>query len=201
MKPLAISWVGLGILLAGWAGPLPRLVPASFAAHMTLHMLVVAVAVPFIAIGIAPHFREIAGRASVHSLAVAASVLDLAVIWSWHLPLLHEASRASAFYLAAEQASFALVTLMLWVLAFAGSPLAGAGALFFTSMHMTLLGALLGLAPSPSYHTHGGGFVPFRLTPMQDQQLGGVIMLGVGGAAYLSAGLVLMARVLRRVPS
>lgn len=70
-------------------------------------------------------------------------------------------------------------------------------ALFFTSMHMTLLGALIGLAPRPIYgdHLHHAGN---GLSALVDQQLGGVIMLAIGGVIYLAGGLILMARVLQR---
>jgi putative membrane protein len=61
-------------------------------------------------------------------------------------------------------------------------------------MHMTLLGALLALTPRPLY-THMAGFA--GLTPLQDQQWGGVIMLVVGGVAYLLGGLWLTAGLLR----
>ena len=44
---------GLVILAAAWFGPLPQLAERAFFAHMTLHMGVVAVASPLIALGIA----------------------------------------------------------------------------------------------------------------------------------------------------
>ena len=106
--------------------------------------------------------------------------------------------------LAAEQAGFALVSLLVWLVALASTAetrrsaaLAGAMALFFTSMHMTLLGALIGLAPRPIYGTHLH-HVADGLPALADQQLGGVIMLGIGGVIYLAGGVVLMARVLQR---
>jgi putative membrane protein len=59
---------------------------------------------------------------------------------------------------------------------------------------MTLLGALLALTPRPLYQ-HTGGFS--GLTPLEDQHLGGAIMLLVGGLSYLVGGLGLTARLLR----
>ena len=52
---IAIVVVAFGLLgLAGlWLGPLPRLAASSFSAHMALHMGVVALAAPAIALGIA----------------------------------------------------------------------------------------------------------------------------------------------------
>ena len=200
-RPLTIA--GLLILLLAWAGPLPGMVAASFAAHMALHMTVVGIGVPLLAAGLAP---ALTGRRLLRSqlaLPIAVSLLDLVVVWGWHAPALHHASRTSLWALVVEQASFALVSLLVWVVALASTAetrrsaaMAGAMTLFFTSMHMTLLGALIGLAPRPIYgeHLHHGGVLP----PLADQQLGGVIMLAIGGVIYLAGGLVLMARVLRR---
>jgi putative membrane protein len=62
---------------------------------------------------------------------------------------------------------------------------------------MTLLGALLALSPRPLYgHAHGAGIA--GLAPLDDQHLGGAIMLLVGGASYLIGGLVLVGRLLRQ---
>ncbi|MGH9372866.1 MAG: cytochrome c oxidase assembly protein, partial [Vicinamibacterales bacterium] len=40
--------LGLGVLAAAWLGPLPALASGSFAAHMTMHIGVVAVAAPLL---------------------------------------------------------------------------------------------------------------------------------------------------------
>jgi putative membrane protein len=130
---------------------------------------------------------------------LAVSLADLVVVWGWHSPVLHMAARTSPAVLAVEQASFALAALLVWLTAFGSqegrrseAALAGALTLFFTSMHMTLLGARIGLATRPIYgHGHG-------LDPVADQQVGGAIMLVIGGVIYLAGGLILIARVLRR---
>ena len=59
-------------------------------------------------------------------------------------------------------------------------------ALLLTSMHMTLFGALLALTPRPLYD-HAGHFA--SPAPLEDQHLGGAIMLLVGGLSYLAGGL------------
>jgi putative membrane protein len=61
-------------------------------------------------------------------------------------------------------------------------------------MHMTLLGALLALAPRPLY-AHGAEY--HGLTALEDQHLGGAIMLLVGGVSYIAGGLALTVRLLR----
>ena len=67
-------------------------------------------------------------------------------------------------------------------------------ALLLTAMHMTLLGALLGLTPRPLYQ-HMDGFS--GLSALDDQHLGGAIMLLIGGISYLLGGLWLTIRLLR----
>ena len=64
-----------------------------------------------------------------------------------------------------------------------------------TSMHMTLLGVLLALAGRPLY-AHGGA-LPSGLSALQDQHVGGVVMLTVGGLSYLAGALWLLASLLR----
>ncbi len=194
--------VGAAVLIFAWAGPLPALVQESFAAHMWLHMLVVGVAVPLIAAWLAPHIAI----TSALALPVVVSLLDFVVVWGWHAPALHHASRTEGWVLAVEQFSFFAASLLVWLVALSGrdrgnAALGGAMALFFTSMHMTLLGALLGLSPRPLYAHHHAGDGWLGLAPLADQQIGGVVMLAIGGVVYLVGGLVLMARVLRRSPA
>lgn len=198
MSPRVLLAVGVAVLLFAWAGPLPGLVVGSFAAHMWLHMLVVGVAVPLIAAGLAPRLAI-----TSLSLPIIVSVLDFLVVWGWHAPALHHASRMEPLVLVAEQLSFFAISLLVWLVALSGrdegnAALGGAMALFFTAMHMTLLGALLGLAPRPLYAGHHDGSGWLGLSPLADQQLGGVVMLAIGGVVYLVGGLVLMGRVLRR---
>lgn len=171
--------LGLAILAAVWAAPLDR-VAGPFAGHMLRHMALVAVVPPLLLAGL-PALRALGGV----PVALAAA-LEFAVVWGWHAPALHEAAYFSPAVFAAEQASFLAVGLLVWAAAMAGPPLAGAGGMLLTSMHMTLLGALLVLAPRALYAYCGPG----------QQQIGGMLMLGIGTPIYLAAGLRLTARAL-----
>lgn len=199
-----ILFVAGALLLAAlWAGPLPRWAQASFSAHMVLHMGVVALAAPLLALGVAGGPFDPARRAPALFPPILASILELLVVWSWHAPALHHAARAHTAAFVAEQATFLLSGLWVWLSALGGGPVAraerrGAGvlALLLTSMHMTLLGALLALPPRPLFEHggHGGGW----LTPLEDQHLGGAIMLLLGGASYLAGGVWLVLELLGR---
>jgi putative membrane protein len=200
--PGVLLALGLAVLGAAWLGPLPELARRAFFAHMTMHMAVVAVAAPLIALGIAGGRLDPARRFPALAAPVPASLVELIVVWAWHAPALHHAARHSTAGLVAEQGTFLAGGLLVWLACFGGAPRAGrdrtaAGVigLLLTSMHMTLLGALLALTPRALY-AHSGSAA--GLTPLDDQHLGGAIMLLVGGASYLAGGLALTVRMLRR---
>jgi putative membrane protein len=198
---------GLVLLVALWAGPLRDASTHSFAAHMALHMGIVAIAAPLLGYGIAGSFDP-AARHPVLFSPLFAAMLEFVVVWSWHMPALHQAARASAMLFAAEQTSFLITGLLVWTACLSdprdrGRSLMGTLALLLTSMHMTLLGALIAFASRPLY-SHAGHIGDSHMgdahmgdatAQVADQQLGGVIMLLVGGAVYLAGGMALMARV------
>jgi putative membrane protein len=193
--------LGMLTLAAVWLTALPQLARRAFFAHMTMHMGVVAVAAPLLALGLAGGRFDPVRKAQWVFAPVQISVLELFVVWGWHAPALHHAARHHAVWLAVEQGMFLASGLLLWLSAFGGDKrrdssrrAAGVVGLLLTSMHMTLLGALLALTPRSLYH-HVGGV--YWLTPIEDQHLGGAIMLLVGGIAYLAGGLWLTVGLVR----
>ena len=175
-----LAYLGAGLLALLW---LPWEAPA-FPLHMLRHMTLVAIAAPLLVLGL-----PALARALTISPLVA-TVLEFAVVWGWHLPALHGLAYGSGLVFAAEQASFLLAGLLVWASALrAGHRLAGAGAMLLTSMHMTLLGALLILAPRDLFAEVCG-----TLPDLTAQQLGGLLMLGIGTPIYLVAGVWLMKR-------
>ena len=197
--------VGLAVLSLAWLGPLPDLAIESFAAHMTMHMAVVAVAAPLLALALSGTTGDPSRVMPGVFAAIPASITEFAVVWVWHAPAFHYAARHQAWALVLEQASFLAAGLLLWLAVCGGTPAqrplrrsAGIVALLFTSMHMTLLGALFALANRPLFvHERNGGSAAL----LDDQQLGGAIMLLVGGTSYLIGGLALTASLLRHSPA
>lgn len=194
---------GLALLALAWLGPLPALAAHSFAAHMAMHMTVVALAAPLLALAVAGSRGDPARAAPRAFAPIPASMVELVVVWTWHAPALHHAARHTSLALVLEQGSFLLAGLLLWLSALGGArgarrtryP-AGVVGLLLTSMHMTLLGALLALAPRPLY-AHGPPSAGALLAPLDDQHLGGAIMLLVGGLAYGLGGVWLAGAALR----
>lgn len=200
MNRRALTAAALLGLAALWLGPLPELARMSFAAHMALHMGVVAVVAPLLALGLAGGACDPVRRAPALFPPLPLSILELAVVWTWHAPALHQLARESALGFAAEQSTFLGAGLLVWLAAVGGGTAyrqerrgAGIAALLLTSMHMTLLGALFALAPRPLYaHVEGCAG-----SPLADQHLGGAIMILVGGTSYVAGGIWLAAKLLR----
>lgn len=200
---MRVFFVSSGLLLLALAWLLLALGDAaSFSIHMITHMAVVAGAAPLLAIGLSgSRFDRVS--TSRHLTPLLASMIELVTVWGWHLPALRALSEQMPLVRALEQACFLAAGLVLWLSCFGGAGrgqgerrLGGTLGLLFTSMHMTLLGALLSLSPRPLY---GEGFVTCfgtTLSASQDQQIGGVVMLMVGAAVYLAGGVTLLARTL-----
>lgn len=189
------------VLAALWLGPLPQLARHSFAAHMAMHIGVVAVAAPLLALAIAGSRHDPVRRMPWLGAPILASMLELVIVWVWHAPAAHQAARQYAWVFVSEQGSFLIAGGLLWIAAIGGDHRqrrlrAGSGvvALLFTSMHMTLLGALFAMANRPLVR-HAAADADALV--LSDQHLGGAIMLLVGGASYLVGGLSLTARMLR----
>jgi putative membrane protein len=208
MKKVCVS-SGLCVLLLVWVVLPLAGETGSFTAHMLRHMAVVAVAAPLLALGLTDRTglseRNLA-YPGVLSLPLVASLVELIVVWGWHAPALRTWADTSTAAAVVEQASFLAAGLFLWIACcgHVGRNLpdamarhaAGAFGLLLTSVHMTLLGALLSLSTRPLYT--GGGVTCFGITldAGEDQQLGGVVMLLIGAAVYLAGGVFLLAKLL-----
>jgi putative membrane protein len=201
MKPFCLI-AGSILLVCLWGLLLPFSDRASFTIHMIAHMGVVAGAAPLIAIGLSGTRADLPARWPWFT-PVVASVVELLAVWAWHIPALRALSESSPLIAALEQVTFLAAGLALWLSCLGGLEagrdgrrMAGAFGLLFTSMHMTLLGALLALSPRPLYGSGEVTCFGVTLSPVVDQQAGGVIMLLVGAAVYLAGGVSLLATTL-----
>ncbi len=193
---------GLAVLALAWTFLEPLRRAHGFSGHMVVHLAVVALASPLLALGLARTRFDPARRLPRLFAAVPAAIAELVLVWGWHAPAARYFALTSPLGTVLEQASFLTAGLLLWGAALGGGPndakraAAGTLALLLTSMHMTVLGVLLSLSPRPLYSAFCLGSP--LLAPLDDQRLGGVLMLGLGGAAYLAGGLYLASRLLRR---
>lgn len=186
------------VLAAAWGGPLTAASGHNFPAHMTLHVTVVAIAAPLLAIGTVRMTSQGLWLPRLLAGPVLASVAEFIAIWGWHLPGPHLWARTSLPGLVLEQGSFLVTATWLWTAALARprgtTDPGGAGilALLLTSMHMILLGTLLTLAPRSLYEADAAQ----GQHALESLHAGGLIMLVGGGLPYLAGGLFLVWRLL-----
>jgi cytochrome c oxidase assembly factor CtaG len=205
-------WSGWGALGVALISPVHALGTVLFAAHMVQHEVLMLVAAPLLVLGRPltrflralplPWRRQLgtvsqsirhSWRALPHPLI--AWILHAAALWVWHVPRLFQATLTSELAHAGQHLSFFSTALYFWwALLYGHQKLQGYGvavlAVFTTALHSSLLGALLTLAPTPWYVAYAHT-VAWGLTPLEDQQLGGLIMWIPAGAIYLFAALAL----------
>lgn len=197
-----------------------------FSAHMIQHMVLMLVAAPLLVLGAPlrmmlwafdrPRRRSLGGLARVRWIAsawhhltnpVVAWTLHAVVLWVWHLPALFTLSLRSELAHALQHVSFfAAALLFWWVVAAPGRSrrlAAGAGVLyiFTTAVHSAALGALITFFDQPLYPEYAAGAALWGLTPLEDQQIAGLIMWVPGGILYLVAALAVLGVWLTRTSS
>lgn len=190
---LAAGWV---VLLLALVSPLCALSVALFSARATQHMLLLVVAAPLLAAGL--HAMNDAAlpariRAWLARLPIALpSLVFTALLWAWHVPALYDATFHSDLAYWAMHVSLLACALPLWLqLLQPGSarllPRLLLG--FATFMQMGLLGALLTLSPALLYEAHVTSTLAWGMTPLADQQLGGLVMWIPGCSSLVVAML------------
>jgi putative membrane protein len=199
--------LGIITLAVLWLSPWSALGVGPFSTHMIVHIGLVALAAPLIVLGIAGTRFDPVARFAAWFPPIQVSMAEFLVVWGWHTPLLHHAARHSRLALVAEQSLFLITGLWLWFAVLGGAAeqrrqraALGIIALLLTSIHMTLLGALLVLAPRALFGDHapaGAGELHLARAALDDQHTGGTIMLIVGGISYLAGGLGLTITLLR----
>ena len=179
------------VLIIAFVRPLCALSVALFSARIAHHMLMVAVAGPLLAYALP---RTLPGR-----WLTAAALGHMVLLWLWHAPLAYGwAVEGVASYWLME------VTLLASAVAFWSAALARRAeapsvvlALILTMAQMGLLAALITFAQEPLYGPHLATTQAFGLTPLEDQQLAGLIMWAPGALPYFAAVVWLAARWLK----
>jgi cytochrome c oxidase assembly factor CtaG len=214
----ATGWLALLIALSS---PLDEWSEQWLAAHMVQHELLMVVAAPLIAIG-APVIGLLwaipasARHALVHAVERAqvpvfwravtappsAFVLYGLALWVWHIPALYdEALEHEAVHAVQHLCFFGTAALFWWGIVHGRQGRMGYGAavvyLFVTAVHGGVLGALMTVSPRVWYAPYLAHH-PAGLTPLEDQQLAGLLMWIPAGLAFAAGALFLLAAWLRQ---
>ena len=212
---------GWGALVLALLSPLDVAAGSSFAYHMIQHEILMLVAAPLLVAGRAlPTFiwafpsrmRVATGRTTklpavrtvwdALTSPLGAWILHAAALWLWHAPAIFNAAVLNATLHEWQHATFLITALIFWhALLRHGSQGVAIVYLFTTTIHTGVLGALLTLARRPFYVTLDAGLHDLAgLTPLEDQQLGGLIMWVPGALVYVGVALFLLSRWLSREP-
>lgn len=214
----AAFWCGWIILALVVTSPLHWLGERLFVAHMTEHELLMVVAAPLLAfgrvsgaipwsfprtlrpwLGRATGSKPVAGVWRVLRAPLTATALQGAALWLWHAPVLYQLALTNETVHRLQHLSFFLAALLFWWVLLHGR---GAGhgertrggialaCLFITVLHSGLLGALMTLSSHVWYPQQAGLATEFGLTPLEDQQLAGLVMWIPMGGLYTCAALV-----------
>lgn len=181
--------LGLGLFVLLFVSPLCALTVALFSARAVHHVLLVAAVAPLLAMALPAD----PSRRPVLSLGWLVG-LHAAAFWFWHLPEVYDlAIRSTAGYWS-MQLSLLGTGVLLWRRILAPGPAGPALlALFATISQMGLLGALLTFLRVPVYASHLATTEAFGLTPVEDQQLAGLVMWVPAALPYLAAALIIVA--------
>jgi putative membrane protein len=213
-------WGGLLTLVIALISPLHPLGEVLFSAHMLQHEVLMLIAAPLLVLsrplapllwGLPFAWRRALGRWSktqpvqwtwrAITAPAAAWSIHAAVLWLWHAPAFFQATLTSEWIHSAQHISFFASALLFWwsLLYARGAGGYGAGVLylFTTAVHTSVLGALLTFARTLWYPAYQITAPLWNLSPLEDQQIGGLIMWIPGGLVYLAAGLALFAAWLR----
>jgi cytochrome c oxidase assembly factor CtaG len=212
------GWLALFIALVSPVHAWGRVL---FSAHMTQHEILMLVAAPLLVLSrpliafmwalpigwsrrTGAWARKGSVRKSWYALTnpLVAWLVHAVALWMWHIPRLFDATLHSELVHTVQHLSFLLSALLFWwALLHGRRGWMGYGAavlyVFTTSAHSGLLGALLTFSATVWYPSYLGLTASWGLTPLEDQQLGGLIMWIPAGLVYAVAGLVLLANWLR----
>lgn len=209
--------LGTLALAATLFGALDAAAEHSFAAHLSQHMLLLAVVPPLLLLGrpmlasalLLPRaFSTPMGwagrlRRSLHLHAVLATLASTVAMWLWHAPAaMHQALSDEAVHWLMHLC-FLAAGLWFWMVPLealrgrARVPWPALAGLLALMMQMGLIGALLTLSSRPLVPLQAERALAAGLDPITDQQLAGLLMWVPFCLPYLAAAVMLGLRTAR----
>jgi putative membrane protein len=194
--------LGILFLILALVSPIDPIAEELGYVHMIQHMILMMIAAPLLVLGGAGIvFLWAMPRPWRQSLAHLQNRIQLwrparyllwqplvlwtifaITLWVWHLPALYEAALRSRPIHDLQHLAFVITACLFWRVLF--DPVSrlrlslGTGVLylFTTSLHATALGVFMALSPVVWYAEYEKTTPMYNLTPLEDQQLAGLIM-------------------------
>ena len=213
-------WSGWLTLVIALISPIDSIGEELFSVHMVQHEMLMMIAAPLLVLSRPEQTILLGGRGFltpiVHSFTGRSPrmlrfyrqlatplwgwLIHFFGLWLWHLPFLLNASLTSSWVHSLQHATFLLIAWLFWYSIFRldkSNSMSEVISLFTTGIHASLLGALLTFSPSIWYSPYAHTTQQWGLSPIEDQQLGGLIMWMPAGIVFILAALVTLARLLR----
>jgi putative membrane protein len=203
-----IQWIaliaGVGIILAAVSPPVDEIVDAAFSAHMLQHMVLTNVGAVLLAVAwplVLGRWRESRIVVVLNKLASPAPailiVVSSGVLWFWHIPALYDAALAHELAHAAEHLLFIGAFVLFWRPlmpdSMAGQHLrSNEGRVLYLTAGMLAMGVLAAFITFEDslLYSHYENSSPGGRTPLQDQELGGAVMLIFGAVSTIVIGIL-----------
>ncbi|MEX0653696.1 MAG: cytochrome c oxidase assembly protein [Phycisphaeraceae bacterium] len=206
-------FLGMLVLFVALVSPIDVLASERASIHMGQHMLIMLAAAPLLILGMPSRVLLFAlPRFSRSRLGAALCrmpgpyllwqpllmwALYALTLWVWHLPTLYEAALHHEPIHDAQHLAFLVTACLFWRVLI--DPLSrrrlnlGLGMLylFTASLQASALGVFLALSPRLWYRAYATPTQPWQLTPLEDQQLAGLIMWMPGCVLYAAVAALM----------
>lgn len=188
-------YLAIGVALFLFVSPFCALGSALFAARVVHHLVLVLALAPLLA-----HF-DFVGRFARRAPLAFLTALQIVTFWAWHAPPLYSAALSSDAVFWAMQVTLCFSAALWW----ARLREAQAGpvviSLLATMVLMGLLAALLTFSDTAFYEPHWLTTQSWGFSPLEDQQLAGILMWVPGSLAYLFLALTVLYRSMELEPA
>ena len=181
----------LAVAVFLFVSPFCAMGSALFLVRVTHDVILAACLGPLVMATLRLHERQVPGSLSLWT------AIHALVFWAWHAPLLYEAVMSSSPVFWLMQATITASAALWWAKVLRAPAAGAAAALLATMVAMGLLGALLTFAGAALYAPHWLTTRAWGFSPLEDQQLAGILMWAPFGAIYLLAAMVVLYRSMR----
>ncbi len=201
-----LSFIGAMLMLVlALLSPLDALSGELFSAHMVQHLILILAAAPLLVLSdfqlaflwALPRrqAQTIGGsvnqtRRSVLTHPVFVWIFFTVTMWLWHASAFYETALRNEAVHTLEHSLFLFSAILFWWVLFKHTRpdhlhyAMTVPFLFLTVLQSSVLGALMTFTEQPWYSYYAGTTPHWGLTPLQDQQLAGIIMWMPGGAVF-----------------
>jgi cytochrome c oxidase assembly factor CtaG len=184
-----------------------------FTAHMVQHLLLADLAPILLLVGLSRAFlrpavrrlRPVEERLGPLAHPAVALALYVGLMWLWHIPVMYELALDHAWAHALEHASFFTAGMAFWWYLIEPVPprrrVTGPWALGYLAsakVLMGVLGVVLAFSPDTMYSTYEDAPRTWGLSALEDQNVGGLVMMVEQSLVLVVAFVVFFARMIER---